>query len=313
MEHLTRHLVSQHFGRVVAQVDIDENRHGIVHLFLERPLHLAIEFTFSSRAVARIFGDAPSWKDMVVRLAVTQAHKLHLRQHISIGWRTEPLNLDGQPWVGDLLLAPFGGATQGLDPDARAVRPDGQPAQPWPGFSDRLKKALRDVRCNPGPRTLAREFNQRSATAQLSARTARHWLTGMATPSSNQLQVLASWLGVTADWLRHGDAAPVQLQLERRAVPEPAAPPPLPQEARERREHEKRGRRTDRLSASLVDQAIELQRAKGDHSAAAFLSKHAISHHIILRVLACAAFRRKPRCTNPITISAMTHDHSSAK
>ena len=94
-----------------------------------------------------------AWQEMVVRLAVAQAHKLHLREHINVGWRAEPLNLEGQPWVGDLLLAPFGGATHGLDPDPGAARGDGQGgAQAWPGFGERLKTVLREAGHNPGPR-----------------------------------------------------------------------------------------------------------------------------------------------------------------
>ena len=255
-----------------------------------------------------------AWQEMVVRLAVAQAHKLHLREHINVGWRAEPLNLEGQPWVGDLLLAPFGGATHGLDPDPRLARGDGQGgAQAWPGFGERLKTVLREAGHNPGPRTLAREFNARTAGAQLSARTARQWLSGMATPAPDELQGLADWFGVAPAWLRWGDGAPDQWPHERRAAAEPATPPPLPEAARERREFEKRGRRTDRLTASLVDQAIEVQRAKGDLSATVFLASRAISEHIILRVLACAAFRRKPRCVNPIAIGAPQRDHSDAQ
>ena len=224
---------------------------------------------------------------MVLRLAVSQAHKLHLREQINIGWRAEPLNLEGPAWVGDLRLAPYGGATIGLDPDFRAARSDGlEGAQSWPGFDERLKTALREAGHNPGPRTLAREFNPRSAAAQINARTARQWLSGLAAPSPDELHALASWLGVAADWLRCGDGAPAQ---------------------------EEKSRRSDRLSASLVDQAIELQRANGDLSAAAFLGKRAISDHIILRVLACAAFRRKPRCVDPNAIGAAQRDHSDAQ
>jgi hypothetical protein len=312
MEHLTRHLVSQHFGRVVAQVNIDENGHGIVHLFLERPHHLAIEFTFAARAAERIFGSAMAWQEMVVRLAVSQAHKLHLREQINVGWRVEPLHLEGQPWVGDLLLAPFGGATHGLDPDARAARGDGHGgALAWPGFGERLKTALRDAGHNPGPRTLAREFNKRTEGAQLSARTARHWLTGLATPAPDELQALADWFGVEPHWLRCGENASDQRRHERRGAAEPATT--LPEAARERRGFEKRGRRSDRLAASLVDQAIEVQRAKGDLAASVFLASRAISEHIILRVLAGAAFRRKPRCVNSIDIGAPLRDHSDAQ
>jgi hypothetical protein len=244
----------------------------------------------------------------VVRLAVSQAHKLHLREHINVGWRVEPLNLEGQPWVGDLLLAPFGGATHGLDPDARVARGDG--ALVWPGFGERLKTALREAGHNPGPRTLAREFNTRTAATQLSARTARHWLSGMATPAPYEVQILADWLGVAPDWLRCGDGGRGQWPNERRAAAEPA---PLPEADRERRAFEDKGRRADRLTASLVDQAIEIQRAKGDLPATVFLASRAISEHIILRVLACAAFRRKPRCANPTAISDTQRDHSDSQ
>jgi hypothetical protein len=310
MEHHTRHLVSQHFGRVVAHVDFDAYRNGIVHLSLERPHRLAVQFTFSAETAARIFSDARSWKEMVVRLAVAQAHKLHFKDQISVAWQAEPLNLNGQPWLGDLLLAPYGGATHGLDPAVRQSLHGGHDhTQIWPGFSARLKMALHDVGCHAGPRTLCREFNARTTRARLTARVARQWLRGLATPAPEQLAVLAAWLGVGADWLRRGQsdgATHSKPELKQAGGGASAGTLETPSKSYgwDRRHAPRRSRRVDRHSASLIDKAVELQRAQGDQSASAFLSKHSISGHIVLRVLACAAFRRKPDCNDPISIAA---------
>lgn len=59
------------------------------------------------------------------------------------------------------------------------------------------------------------------------------------------------------------------------------------------RRAEPRERRIDQGSAEHVEQAVELQRTDGDTMACAFLEARRFSEHIILRVLACAAFRRK--------------------
>lgn len=54
-----------------------------------------------------------------------------------------------------------------------------------------------------------------------------------------------------------------------------------------------RERRIDQDCAEHIERAVELQRIGGDTTACAFLEARSVSEHIILRVLACAAFRRK--------------------
>lgn len=297
MEQLTRHLVSQHFGRVVAQVDWDERRHGIIQLSLERPHHLATEFTFSGEVLQRIFDHAVSWKEMAVRLAVSQAHKLYLKHRASIMRQAAPLSLEVSPWVGDLLTAPYGGATLGLESTAAQppIAGDGG-ILAAPGFGDRLRAALRAAGWHSAPRALAREFNKRTTGAHLTVRAARQWLHGSAVPTPDELKVLAEWLGVAGAWLQfgEGECAPST------GSSDPVGPgPPSPQPVVDRRRLPQRDRRTDQRLARLADHAVALQRTQGDQVAAAFLSDHGVPGHVTLRVLACAAFRRKPGCRHP--------------
>jgi hypothetical protein len=52
-------------------------------------------------------------------------------------------------------------------------------------------------------------------------------------------------------------------------------------------------RRSDQVRALLVEQAVSLQQTEGQRAAAALLLELGIAPHIAMRVLACAAFRRK--------------------
>ncbi len=52
-------------------------------------------------------------------------------------------------------------------------------------------------------------------------------------------------------------------------------------------------RRSDRERERLVERAVMLQGTTGPAAAAALLAQAGIAQHIALRVLACAAFRRK--------------------
>jgi hypothetical protein len=54
-----------------------------------------------------------------------------------------------------------------------------------------------------------------------------------------------------------------------------------------------RERRNDEHVAELIDVAVEMQRADSARLASSFLNWLGVKEHIILRVLACAAFRGK--------------------
>jgi hypothetical protein len=54
-----------------------------------------------------------------------------------------------------------------------------------------------------------------------------------------------------------------------------------------------RDRRSDRSACQLVERAVDVQKAHGEHVAKAMLNREGIPDHIALRVVSCAAFRRK--------------------
>jgi hypothetical protein len=73
-------------------------------------------------------------------------------------------------------------------------------------FSERLQHALRKADYAPdSPTQLAREFNSRYAGNQVTVDAAREWLVGNAIPTQDKLDALASWLGVSSQWLLFGD------------------------------------------------------------------------------------------------------------
>jgi hypothetical protein len=73
-------------------------------------------------------------------------------------------------------------------------------------FSDRLKGALRAAGLSPSPSKFVVEFNLRADGATVTVHGARKWLVGDAIPTQARIQVMADWLGVSAAWLRFGDA-----------------------------------------------------------------------------------------------------------
>jgi transcriptional regulator with XRE-family HTH domain len=71
-------------------------------------------------------------------------------------------------------------------------------------FSRRLKAALRAAHYSPdSPTQLARQFNTRYAGHPVSIHAARKWLRGEAIPTQAKMRALATWLGVTPEWLRY--------------------------------------------------------------------------------------------------------------
>lgn len=76
-------------------------------------------------------------------------------------------------------------------------------------FSLRLKAALRAAQYSPdSPTQLARQFNTRYAGHPVSIHAARKWLRGEAIPTQAKMRALATWLGVTPEWLRYDGGGP---------------------------------------------------------------------------------------------------------
>lgn len=73
-------------------------------------------------------------------------------------------------------------------------------------FSQRLTRALKDAKIDIGsPTAFAREFNRRYTGQPVSVHATRKWLMGESIPTQDKLRMLATWLGVSAEWLRFGE------------------------------------------------------------------------------------------------------------
>ena len=72
-------------------------------------------------------------------------------------------------------------------------------------FSKRLRFALKR---SPKPvnsaTELALQFNLRHRNDSITTQSAHKWLTGKAKPTADKIETLASWLNVSAHWLRYG-------------------------------------------------------------------------------------------------------------
>ena len=90
-------------------------------------------------------------------------------------------------------------------------------------FSERLRAALDDAGWKPiGATALAREFNLRNDGPPVTAHATRKWMQGEAVPVQDNLQALARWLDVPAQWLRFGEG-PSPLRTQALKAFEPSA------------------------------------------------------------------------------------------
>ncbi|MDP9107729.1 MAG: hypothetical protein M3N23_01505 [Pseudomonadota bacterium] len=94
-----------------------------------------------------------------------------------------------------------------------------KPSTERSAFSARLQQALRNANHAANhPTYLSREFNFRFSGNPVTVHAARKWLVGESIPTQDKLRALASWLGVTAEWLRFGgpeeSAAAAQASLD---------------------------------------------------------------------------------------------------
>ena len=83
-------------------------------------------------------------------------------------------------------------------------------------FADRLREAMQAAGYEPKPAVLEREFNTRFWGKPMTLHGVRRWLRGETLPTREKLLVLASWLGVTPQYLHYGDEIQHKVQ-ERRA------------------------------------------------------------------------------------------------
>ncbi|NOT19634.1 MAG: hypothetical protein HOP24_05090 [Sideroxydans sp.] len=85
-------------------------------------------------------------------------------------------------------------------------------------FSKRLSQELRRIGQPIGSATqIAREFNQNFSGQPVSAQTVRKWLLAEAMPTQPKLLALATWLGVSAQWLRYGSGTKIELSSQQQS------------------------------------------------------------------------------------------------
>jgi transcriptional regulator with XRE-family HTH domain len=81
-------------------------------------------------------------------------------------------------------------------------------------FTERLKLALtRSQKKIETATELALQFNLRHPNDPVTNQAVQKWLTGKACPTSDKIETLADWLGVSAHWLRFG--APTEVKRKR--------------------------------------------------------------------------------------------------
>lgn len=73
-------------------------------------------------------------------------------------------------------------------------------------FSSRLKASLSARGYDISPSSFVHDFNLRANGLVVTVHAARKWLIGEAIPTQARLQIIANWLGISAAWLRFGDA-----------------------------------------------------------------------------------------------------------
>ena len=72
-------------------------------------------------------------------------------------------------------------------------------------FAHRLTAALVAADVAVNPTTVQRKFNAISGAAPVSVHAVRKWIMGESIPTQRRIQVLATWLAVSPNWLRFGE------------------------------------------------------------------------------------------------------------
>lgn len=79
-------------------------------------------------------------------------------------------------------------------------------APPYAAFAARLIQAVQERGLTTSPSRFAREVNAAAAGLIITSHGVRKWFLGEAMPTQERLKLLAQILGVSAAWLRFGEA-----------------------------------------------------------------------------------------------------------
>jgi hypothetical protein len=122
MVSFERHLVTQRLGRVFVTVQVDTSGNGKVALTSERLPSLGGALDFTMAELAELCGKGKSWVELATRLAVAKAHRLCRPKDQGGQPLCGRLDLHVRPWIGDITLVPFGGATEGVEAKMAAIK-----------------------------------------------------------------------------------------------------------------------------------------------------------------------------------------------
>lgn len=118
-----RHFVSQRFGKSTVAVEFDDDEMAsVVTITPPGPDAKTIAFTFDQERVAHMIADPLQRPEKLMRIAIQQAHKLHVINGANGLFGTSAvLEVGTAPWIGDLTELPYGAATQGYHTGMEAV------------------------------------------------------------------------------------------------------------------------------------------------------------------------------------------------
>ncbi|WP_157778451.1 hypothetical protein [Massilia violaceinigra] len=111
------HLVSQHFGKLVSTIIVDESQRGILRFSGGGLKKHSVDFLFAVANFSRIPSEM-CLTEFIVRRAIAQMHQMHRKGELRIPSSALQLSMQNVLWIGDLLHVPYGGATNGVDPSA---------------------------------------------------------------------------------------------------------------------------------------------------------------------------------------------------
>ena len=118
MDKQIRHFVSQRFGKATVCVEFDLDMDGVAWITLDSAEEKTATFTFENARLVQIIVDPSRRAEMIMRIAIGQAHKLYLllgADHLF--GTTTALATGTAPWIGDLTDVAYGGATTGYAAD----------------------------------------------------------------------------------------------------------------------------------------------------------------------------------------------------